>query len=543
MGSHRVSTRVPSPEPVPPVDEPVDVTPYLHDAANYPGGHTPRVMRPRSERDVAALMRTEARLLAVGAQSSLTGGATPMGETVAALDRLTRIGDVHASRVTVQAGVPLHRLQAHVTAAGCHYPPVPTFTGAMAGGVVATNAAGAATFKYGSTRDWVQALTVVLPNGRVLDIERDAATAHPDGYFEITGDGGEVCRVPVPAYCMPDVAKRSAGYFARPGMDLIDLFIGAEGTLGIVTAVTFRLLPRIPRIGFLWVTLPDEARAVALVASLRDAARETWRKADPRGLDVPAIESLDRRSLDLVRADGSDRQLDMAIPADTATALIVQIELPDDPSCAPPVAHAQIADALTKSASDTPLTRLTRLLDRCGVLDRTEIAFPDDRRRQQQFLDLREAVPEAVNRRVRDARRQAPQVSKTAGDMIVPFERFGESLRAYRSAFERRGLDYAIWGHISDGNVHPNVIPRAHADVEAGQQAILECGRRIIALGGCPLAEHGVGRNIVKQALLRELYGAAGIDGMRRVKAALDPGWRLAPGVLFPGGDPPPGAS
>jgi D-lactate dehydrogenase (cytochrome) len=91
-----------------------------------------------------------------------------------------------------------------------------------------------------------------------------------------------------------------------------------------------------------------------------------------------------------------------------------------------------------------------------------------------------------------------------------------------------------VWGHISDGNVHPNVIPRSMADVESGSEGILALGREAIRLGGSPLAEHGVGRNPVKQQLLRELYGVEGIEDMRRVKRAIDPEWKLSPGVLFP---------
>jgi D-lactate dehydrogenase (cytochrome) len=118
--------------------------------------------------------------------------------------------------------------------------------------------------------------------------------------------------------------------------------------------------------------------------------------------------------------------------------------------------------------------------------------------------------------------------------MIVPFERFAEMMALYRDGFAARGLDFAVWGHISDGNVHPNVLPRSYDDVERGKDAILEFGREVTRLQGCPLAEHGVGRNAVKQALLRELYGDAGIEQMRAVKRALDPEWTLAPGVIFP---------
>jgi D-lactate dehydrogenase (cytochrome) len=117
--------------------------------------------------------------------------------------------------------------------------------------------------------------------------------------------------------------------------------------------------------------------------------------------------------------------------------------------------------------------------------------------------------------------------------MIVPFDHFAEMMAIYREGFTARGLDFAVWGHISDGNVHPNVLPRSYDDMLRGRELILQFGRDVARLGGCPLAEHGVGRNTVKQLLLRGLYGDPGLDEMRAVKRALDPEWKFAPGVIF----------
>ena len=168
------------------------------------------------------------------------------------------------------------------------------------------------------------------------------------------------------------------------------------------------------------------------------------------------------------------------------------------------------------------------------MLDDTELALPGDRKRAEQLLGVREAVPAGVNARVGRAKRDIDgRIAKTAADMVVPFEKFGEMMDIYRAGFARRGLDVATWGHVSDGNVHPNVLPRSYEDVEAGKAAILEFGVEVARLGGCPLAEHGVGRHPVKQALLRQLYGDEGIEQMRQVKRALDPQGLLAPGVLF----------
>ena len=179
------------------------------------------------------------------------------------------------------------------------------------------------------------------------------------------------------------------------------------------------------------------------------------------------------------------------------------------------------------------MTRLCRMLDRFHVLDNAEIALPGDHRRAAAFAELREAVPTGVNRRVAQAKKIDASISKTAADMIVPFDRFGDMMRECRRLFAKRDLDLAVWGHISDGNVHPNVIPHHPDDVRKGKEAILELGDLVIDMGGAPLAEHGVGRNPVKQRLLERLYGQSGIDAMRAIKLSLDPHGSLASGVIF----------
>ena len=503
---------------------------FLEDAAHFPGGFASGISSPASEAEVAALVQAASSVLAIGAQSSLTGGATPRGELLLNTSRLNRIVASGDDWIRVEAGVTLVELDLALAKLGKHYPPVPTFTGAFVGGVISTNAAGAATFKYGTTREWVRALTVVLANGDVLDVERGQTLAHPDGFFEIVLSDRTV-RVPVPRYRMPDVPKISAGYFAGSGMDLIDLFIGSEGTLGVITEATLRVLPVRPGRCLAFVPFDERAAALAFVTRLREDARHTWRTRDPRGLDVSAIEHMDARCLALLREDGADRANGVTIPDGTVMALLVMLELPADSTTAQ--AFNEIGRAREPDAPDTPLVRFCRILDEAGVLDRVEIAVPGDAAREQQLLALREAVPAGVNARVGRAKQVDARISKTAADMIVPFERLGELLAIYDEEFRVRGLDAAVWGHISDGNLHPNVIPRSMDEVESGEAAILTFGREVIRLGGSPLAEHGVGRSPVKQRLLLELYGREGVEEMRAVKHSLDPDVKLAPGVLF----------
>jgi D-lactate dehydrogenase (cytochrome) len=534
MSTHRIIARPPRGLPAsPPISHDADtLRSFLEDAAHFPGGHADAVAFPRSEADVAFLLQHHARVLPIGAQSSVTGGATPRGELILSTAKLAEILHVGTDSARVQPGVSLAVLQEAMRQAGRYYPPAATYEGALVGGTIATNASGAATFKYGSTRDWIRHVTVVMASGEVLDIERGAVHAHPEGFFEIVGGGGNT-RVPVPTYRMPDVPKRSAGYFAAPGMDLIDLFIGSEGTLGVVVEATLKVKSDEPSTCLALVPFAGEADALAVVTALRRESVETRRLSDPRGLDVSAIESMDRRCLRMLAEDGLDRKNDVVFPPDAGTVLLVQIELP--PGTGAARAFDQIAGALEPGAPDTPLVRFVRILDRASALDHAEMAMPGDRKRAQQFFELREGAPSAVKQRIALAKERVDRnIEKTAADMIVPFERFAAMMAVYRAGFERRGLDYAIWGHISDGNVHPNVIPRSLQDVVAGKEAILEFGREVVGLGGCPLAEHGVGRSPVKQALLRQLYGDEGVAQMQKVKAALDPEWKLSPGVLFP---------
>jgi len=518
--------------PVPTIARDPDVLAgYLDDAAHFPGGFAAGIASPASEAEVAALIGAASTVLPIGAQSSLTGGATPRGEVLLNTSHLNHIVPGADDRVRAGAGVTLVELDAALAKIGKHYPPTPTFTGAFVGGIVATNAAGAATFKYGTTRDWVLALTVVLADGGILDIERGQCQAHADGFFDIVLSDGNSVRVPVPNYQMPDVPKTSAGYFAAPGMDLIDLFIGSEGTLGVITDVTLRVLPHRPGMCLAFVPFGRRAAALEFVGQLRNAARATWRSRDPGGMDVSAIEHMDARCLALLREDGADRANGVVIPNETGMALLVTLELP--PDMTPAMAFEQIGRAREPDAPDTPHIRFCRMLEEAGVLDRVEIAVPGDISRERQLLALREAVPAGVNARVGRAKQQDARIAKTAADMIVPFDRLDTLLTIYDEEFRARGLDAAVWGHISDGNLHPNVIPRSLAEYESGKAAILAFGRAVIQLGGSPLAEHGVGRNPIKQELLLQLYGREGVEQMRAVKRALDPGFKLAPGVIF----------
>ncbi len=516
-GDHRIRARAIPLRPAALITDAAALEGVRHDAAHVPDGRPLALARPTDIAEVAWVLRESTSVLAIGSQSSLTGGATPRGETVLALRGLQGIERIAADLWRVGAGVTLAEIQTHLARENAYYPPVPAYAGAQIGGAASTNAAGPATFKYGSTRTWIEGLTVVLADGSVLDIERGQCTAHPDGHVELVKPDGETLSIPMPSYHLPRVAKISAGYYAAAGMDLIDLFIGSEGTLGIIVAAVIRAVAPAPRTTVTWVTCPDEHAALTLAGVLRREAQNAWR--GNAGLDVSAIEYLDAASLALLREDGADRAAGISVAASASAALLVQRE--------------SVAPGLDERAE----ARWASLMAEAKATAGESATSLDDPTRFAQILSLRAAVPLGVNARIGHAQRTIdPRISKVAADMIVPFDHLGEMIGLFREEFDRLGLPQAVWGHISDGNVHPNALPRTLEEAQAGQAAILRLGRIVTAMGGSPLAEHGVGRNPTKQALLRQLYGDAGIAQMRAVKAALDPAGKLAPGVIFPAG-------
>jgi len=507
--TYRAIARAPRITPVPAIERDPDiVNSFLSDAAHVPGGSADGVAFPSSVDEVAATVVAARHILPVGAQSSLTGGATPRGDLVLSTRRLSHIAEPHNGKIRVGAGVPLSELHRFLAARDLYYPPAPTFDGAFVGGTIATNAAGPATFKYGVTRHWLNGLTIVLADGSILDLTRGDVSASDDGRFEIETISRGIVTVRLPTYEVPThLPKLSAGYLTVRGMDLIDLFAGSEGTLGVIVEATLAV-KRMPLRCVVLVLCASEAQAVRLAAGLANISRMS-----DHPLDASAIEYIDSNSLQLLD-EAAFARAGVARPPRGATFLLVQIEIEDDINPA--------------------LAEFQDLLNLHHIEHDPVVALAGDDRTAARLFELREAVPAAVNARVGEAKaRVHPEIQKVAGDFIVPDCWIDKALALYRGAFERRGLDYAIWGHISDGNLHPNLVPRSLEDVEQGRDALREMARGVIELGGAPIAEHGVGRNPLKQMFLRELYGEEGIEQMRAVKRALDPDGKFAAGVLF----------
>jgi D-lactate dehydrogenase (cytochrome) len=495
-----------------------EIQSYLYDASNLAGGQAARVVFPETTDEVVDVLREASRtrtpVTVAGAGTGVVGGRVPFGGIVLATDRLNRIGEIvkvvdeegEGGRIIVGAGVVLADLRRVVEARGLLYPPDPTEWSCFVGGTIATNASGARTFKYGATRNYVERLTVALATGDVIEFARGELRADEDGRIHIPLAGGREIEAQLPTYRMPQTRKHAAGYFVAPGVDLIDLFVGSEGTLGVVTEAELKLLPMPEGLLSGVVFFASEGELLGFVSEARAQSlrtRETTRSlssAQPRTIDARAIEYFDRNSLEFLRAKYP------AIPEGVAGAIFFEQE--------------------TDAATEETLTAAwLALLEQSGArLDGSWFATGE--RDQNRLREFRHALPVAVNEWL--ARHSQRKVST---DMAVPDERFAAMLDFYRTTLDASKLQYVIFGHIGDNHVHVNLLPRDDGEAANAREMYATFIRRAVSFGGTISAEHGVGK--IKRDYLRELYSEEHLREMAALKRAFDPACILGRGNVF----------
>jgi FAD/FMN-containing dehydrogenase len=446
---------------------------YLEDASGF-RGFADEVFTPPDEAGIAEVMRRASAsgtpVTIAGAGTGVTGARVARGGWVLSLEKLNRLAIGEGSAVA-GAGVLLRDLHAAAARTGQFYPPDPTETAASVGGTIATNASGSRSFRYGDTRRHVLRLRVVLAGGRVLEVRRGERVDF------------DVSEIPI-----PKTTKHTAGYFLRPGMDWVDLFVGSEGTLGVVTEAGL-LLRRQPAALLAGVVFfPDDDGAVAAV--------ERWRSTSQARM----LEYFDRPSLDLLRGRFPE------VPGQAGAAILFEQELgwEDDPE----------------------VERWEERLESSGALLGASwfaVSAPD-RERLRRF---RHTLPELVNDTVR-----RNGFLKMGSDYAVPPVRNREMLRYYRTELEREFAGrYVIFGHIGDAHVHVNILPGSEAEYERAETLMVEFARQAVALGGTVSAEHGLGKR--KAHLLAIQYAQEHLEAMRAVKRRLDPQWLLGRGTLW----------
>jgi FAD/FMN-containing dehydrogenase len=427
----------------------------ITDASGY-AGQADQVFTPRSEEEVAEiLVRASSQGIPVtimGALTGLAGGAVPKSGWAISMAQFRSL-DVRPGSVRVGTGVLLRDVQATAAASGQFYAPDPTENTSSIGGNIGANASGSRSFRYGATRKHVRALRVVHMDGRIVEYRR-----------------GEKPDFDVPRIALPRTRKHSAGYRLEPGMDAVDLFIGSEGTLGVVTEAELQLLPAPGEILGGVVFFPTEEAALDAV--------DRWRPTP--GLRM--LEFLDSRSIKL-----------MEMPYGAAV--------------------------LTEMEGDCDL-------DMTGALE-DESWFGSSAADRERFRLFRHRLPERIHERLRRG-----GFVVLATDYAVPLERSRDILKIYRDVlsthFDER---FVMFGHIGDAHVHTEVLPETDQEWKRATEIAVDLAKEVVAMGGTVGAEHGLGKR--KAHLLPIQYAQPDIDAMRSVKRRFDPQGLLGQGNLF----------
>lgn len=462
---------------------------------------------PGSIAELVELVRwaaaTGTPLIARGAGSGIPGNALGEGIVVDLRERMPRRLEVNpvARTAVTSAGVTQQALNTIAASHGLRLPPDPSSSRwATLGGIVSTNAAGARTVRYGPARSWVDALEVVTAEGEVGWLERGVVA---DGRATVARFRREVApdlraAADTIRARFPAVRKNTAGYaldhWLRTGDDL-ELFIGAEGTLGLVTAVRWRLAP-----------VPGARTGVRIALRSLDDLEPAVRALV--ALEPSAVELLDRTFLDLVGDKAGDTHGAEAL-------LLVEFERAE-----PQAARGAAGDAV-------------RAVE--GFATDIETALTPEE--EQRLWSLRHAASPILASLPPE--RRSLQVIE---DGCVPLPRLGEYVHAIRTAAAAQGITVVIFGHAGDGNVHVNALPEvSRPDWLARLEPLYrEVSEAAIRLGGTVSGEHGDGR--LRAPLLEALYGPEVVALFRRVKAAFDPRGIFNPGVKLPTGLPALGA-
>jgi len=394
-------------------------------------------------------------VIARGMGSGLAAGTVPYGGgLVLSLTRMNQIMEIDPDNmtVTVQAGMITGDLQTEVEKQGLFYPPDPaSLKHSTIGGNIACNAGGPRCLKYGVTGHYVQGLTVVLADGRSI---------RPGG----------------------KTIKNVTGY------NLIQLLVGSEGTLGVITEAMLRLIP-----------LPTQVRtAVAAFARLEDAGL-TVNAILKAGLLPATLELMDETAVACIE---EDRHL--GLPLDQEAILIIE------------------ADGF---AEDVVRREIEAMAGLCRDNGASEVRVAQDSKERNELWRARRSVSPALAR-------QAP--NKLGEDISVPRSRIPEAVRRLKDISAKFGLPIVIFGHAGDGNLHPNILfdRRDEDQWRRVQEMVEEIFRTALELGGTLSGEHGIGT--MKLPYLENALGRVSIQVQQRIKQALDPKGLLNPGKALP---------
>lgn len=523
--------------------DPEEIQSFLSDASHMRDGHADHVVFPQSDEEVAQVLRAASAnktpITVSGAGTGTVGGRIPFDGVVLATDKLNCIKSVvhkdDGGRAVAEAGVMLCDLQRFVESEDLFYPPDPTERSCFLGGNVATNASGARTFKYGPTRTYVERLKIVLATGDLIDLRRGDVRADTSGHLKLPLSSGGAIEAQLPTYHLPQTRKHASGYNVAPEMDVLDLFIGSEGTLGVIVEVEVALLSKPQGLLSGVVFFNAEENLLAFVREARELSLRSRQKHEGEGGRLAALmekaltvtnrgqtvhRPAVRESTDPVNGLIDARALEYF---DSESLQFLRMKYETIPDAA--VGAIFFEQETTTATEDSLMTEWLSLLDRHHAL--TDASwFASGAQDQAKLREFRHALPVLMNEWF--ARHNQRKVST---DMSVPDEAFPEMLRLYQDTLRTSNLRYTIFGHIGDNHVHVNILPRNDDEATKAREIYVQFLKRAAAVGGTLSAEHGIGK--LKRDYLPLFYSEEHLRQMAALKRAFDPAGILGRGNIF----------
>lgn len=480
-----------------------EIQDYLKDASNTKG-YCDAVVYPENTDDVVTILKRanedDTRVTVCGNRTGLSAGCVPNGGIVLSTEKMNKILEINETEkyAVVEPGVLLSDFLQIIKPSELYYPPDPTELNCFLGGTVATNASGSKTFKYGPTRDFILGIDIVLPTGELLTLERGKVFADKFN-LSVTTSSGQKLNLIIPSTKIL-TTKNTAGYFCKESMDAIDLFIGSEGTLGVVTKIKLKLLSAPETVLSAVIFFQSEEDGLNYIERARTESYESRKSKNNIAIDALSLEYFDSNALEFLRDDYPN------IPKDAKSAVWFEQETD------------------VQSGNDITELWIGLIEKHHGDLSNSWIAMNE--KDKSRFIEFRHRISAKVNDFI-----SSRNLRKLGTDFAVPDDRLKEFYFKLKKDVESAGFDYVIYGHFGNSHIHLNILPKSQEEFERAKKLYQGMCVSAINYGGTFSAEHGVGKN--KKELLYEMYGAEIIDQMFRIKKSLDPKLILCSGNLF----------
>lgn len=481
---------------------------YFEDNSGVRGSHAGYVAVAEKEEDIPVFLKEmsdeKIPVTVAGALTANTASGLAFGGVVLSLEKLNKISEIkningNCTLISVQAGARLGAVKSKTSGQGWLYPPDPTEKNAFIGGNIATNASGGRGFKFGVTRDYIEALKAVFSDGSSAFIERGKYFADKTGKIAFNTDNGRR-EITLPKYVLPDI-KNAAAYYNYPHADLIDVLIGSEGTLCVFVEAVLRLIPHFKDLFGGIIFFDDRHKAYEFAEHIKKISKRAKAANLENSINAMSLEYFDANALFLIKNEYP------AIPEGIEAGIMFEQDVYDD-------------------NSDILIGEWIKEIERSGV-DLKNIWFAGSISEFEKFRMFRHKIPEKVNEIVRKNK-----IPKVGTDFAVPDGRLPDIISFCEREFRNSGIFNLTFGHIGENHLHANILAANEYEYSLCREMYIRIAQRVVELGGTVSAEHGIGK--LRHIFLEKMLGESGFKELAKFKKSLDANCILGVDNIFP---------